>query len=153
MSKKSMVKGSKKYGIDEVFTLIGNDYLIGDKVIDKKADVEIDGYLVHRSSLRYKVFYQKGTVCCRCGRKGAYFTLDKETAEYDGNRRHFNLYSEDNVLMTKDHILPRSMGGKDKVSNMQTMCVHCNVKKGHQIEEPDRVLLGMEAQQKAVNAQ
>jgi 5-methylcytosine-specific restriction endonuclease McrA len=32
--------------------------------------------------------------------------------------------------MTKDHIVPKSKGGKDMLSNTQTMCVICNTKKG-----------------------
>lgn len=128
MSKREMI-GEKHYGIQEVFSAIGQRYLTTKKTEDKKADIEFDGYLVHPDSLRYKVFYQKG-LSCSCGRKGAYFTLDKQDRNYEGRRRHFNLYTEDGVLMTKDHILPKCMGGKDNVDNMQTMCVYCNVKKG-----------------------
>lgn len=36
--------------------------------------------------------------------------------------------------MTKDHIIPKSKGGKDELNNYQTMCVICNVKKGNKIE-------------------
>jgi 5-methylcytosine-specific restriction endonuclease McrA len=31
---------------------------------------------------------------------------------------------------TKDHIVPKSKGGKDMLSNTQTICVICNTKKG-----------------------
>jgi 5-methylcytosine-specific restriction endonuclease McrA len=33
------------------------------------------------------------------------------------------------VLLTKDHIKPKSLGGKNHHSNYQTMCVDCNVEK------------------------
>jgi hypothetical protein len=46
------------------------------------------------------------------------------------SRRHFNLYAADGTLMTKDHIIPKSKGGIDKVHNMQTMCYPCNKAKG-----------------------
>jgi len=36
--------------------------------------------------------------------------------------------------MTKDHIIPSSKGGVNKLRNLQTMCVTCNVKKGNTIE-------------------
>ena len=31
--------------------------------------------------------------------------------------------------MTKDHITPKAKGGKDHISNMQTMCSTCNWEK------------------------
>lgn len=133
------VKGNEHYSIEEVFDAIGEEYLTRDDANFKnKENIEFHGYLIHPGSLRYMTFYQKGVNCCKCGRKGAYFTLDKHSKDYDGPRRHFNLYSEDDVLMTKDHILPKSKGGKNKVSNMQTMCVYCNKAKGNDIEEGDK---------------
>ena len=38
---------------------------------------------------------------------------------------------EEGTLMTRDHILPKSKGGRDHISNMQTMCVDCNKAKGN----------------------
>jgi len=34
------------------------------------------------------------------------------------------------VLMTKDHIIPKSKGGKNTLKKYQTMCTHCNCRKG-----------------------
>lgn len=51
-------------------------------------------------------------------------------------RPHFNLYSYDGdefVMMTQDHIIPKSKGGKDQLSNLQTMCKLCNNEKGNSI--------------------
>ena len=129
----------KKYSIEEVFHLIGEEYLLGHNQIgrmrkDKDKDVIVDGYIVRRNSLRYMTFYQKGTTCVCCGRKGAYFKLDKGDKPKDPNRRHFNLYAEDGILMTKDHIKPRSKGGRDNIKNMQTMCVICNKEKADKID-------------------
>lgn len=30
------------------------------------------------------------------------------------------------VLMTKDHVIPKSKGGANDISNYQTMCKRCN---------------------------
>ena len=127
-----MTNESKKYSIQEVFQIIGEEYL--NKECDgnkNKTDIEVDGYKVHPMSLRYMTFYQKGIKCACCGKEGAYFQLDPDrNGNNVDNRRHFNLYAEDGTLMTKDHIIPKSHGGRDIVSNMQTMCVDCNKAKG-----------------------
>ena len=56
--------------------------------------------------------------------------LDISHYDFDRNGRpHFNLYAELDgyiVLMTKDHIVPRSKGGKNMLENYQTMCCLCN---------------------------
>lgn len=96
--------------------------------------VTIEGYAVYPRSLRYKTFIEKGYTCVCCGRKGAYYALECDE-KLNPNRAHFNLYSEDDVLMTKDHIFPKSKGGKDCIENMQTMCVLCNKQKGSRIPE------------------
>lgn len=130
----------KKYSIEEVFNLIGEEYLLRRNQIgrirkDKDNDVIVDGYIVKRNSLRYMTFYQKGTTCVCCGRQGAYFKLDiGDSHSKYSNRRHFNLYSEDGILMTKDHINPQSKGGRNNIENMQTMCSICNSKKADKMD-------------------
>jgi hypothetical protein len=123
-----MVNENKKYSIDEVFQMIGEECLNKTNDADQsKTNIEVDGFQVHPISLRYMTFYQKGTKCVCCGKEGAYFQL---TGDPNTNRRHFNLYAEDGTLITKDHIVPKSKGGIDRVSNMQTMCEPCNKEKG-----------------------
>ena len=39
------------------------------------------------------------------------------------------IYTEDDILMTKDHIKPKIAGGKDIVDNLQPMCSICNSEK------------------------
>lgn len=117
----------KKYSIEEVFALIGEDvlntphYSKGQK--NSENTIQVDGYDVYTHSLRYMTFYQKGCTCVACGKQGTYFTLDESDG---GTRRHFNLRADDSTLMTRDHILPKSKGGRDHISNMQTMCEPCN---------------------------
>jgi 5-methylcytosine-specific restriction endonuclease McrA len=38
-------------------------------------------------------------------------------------------------MITKDHIIPRSKGGKDILDNYQPMCIICNSKKADKLEE------------------
>lgn len=123
-----MMIEEKKYDIDEVFKMIGEEYLSGDTDEDKrKYDMIVDGFNVRPLSLRYKTFYQKGVKCVCCGKEGTHFKL---CGNENTNRRHFNLYADDGTLITKDHIIPKSRGGRDVVTNMQTMCEPCNKAKG-----------------------
>lgn len=124
----------KKYSIEETFSLLGKENLVLDEVPkwpNKRTSIEVDGFNVYQQSLRYMTFYQKGVACCACGKAGTHFRL---CGEEKTNRRHFNLYSDDETLITKDHIFPRSKGGKNNVMNMQTMCITCNNKKADTVE-------------------
>ena len=133
-----------RYDINFVWNLIGEDvlntphYSNGQK--NKENTVKVDGHDVYTHSLRYMTFYQKGCTCVVCGKQGTHFTLDKSSGE-DNNRYHFNLRADDGTLMTRDHILPKSKGGRDHISNMQTMCTHCNKAKGNSCdgEFPEKV--------------
>jgi len=125
----------KKYSIKEVFNMLGEENLSGNYVTKKnRQSIIIDGYKVYTKSLRYMTFFQKGTICTCCGREGAYFKLDVSDPK-NPNCKHFNLYCEDGMLMTKDHIIPKSLGGTDTVTNLQPMCRECNVKKGNGKEQ------------------
>lgn len=96
---------------------------------------DYDGHMVKMTSQRYQLFASKGVVCVTCGVVGMYFALEKNRND-QGNRYHFNLYGEKNgeeILFTKDHIIPKSKGGRDFLSNYQTMCVECNLEKADKV--------------------
>ena len=110
------------YNIDEVLPFV---------VSDKRAEGSkrvYNGHEVKMWSLRYQTF-KKSLTCVGCGITGKYFALERIKDDVSP-RFHFNLYAvtEDGteVLITKDHIQPKSKGGKDHVSNVQTMCKVCN---------------------------
>ena len=114
------------YNINTVFNTLGDAILIN----RGKEKVLFDGELVKANSQRLQVFYTKGCVCCACGLVATHFALEKHT-ENEGY--HLNLYGIDakgkEVLFTKDHIIPKSKGGKNSLENYQTMCSVCNEKK------------------------
>lgn len=97
---------------------------------------KIHGVMVKMTSQRYVVF-QKSLTCCKCGVEGKYFAAETTRGSRRDTTYHLNLYGINQhgheVLMTKDHILPRSLGGRDEHSNYQTMCVRCNNKKGNKL--------------------
>lgn len=126
--KKSSMDRKSVYPVEEILAHVGEN------------SCNFDGDEVKMDSLRYHTF-KNGLKCVKCGIEGTFFTKERHLAavKRDG-RYHFNLYgvrpNGDEVLMTKDHIVPKSKGGPDRISNLQTMCTRCNAKKGNSYDGP-----------------
>ena len=114
----------------------------------REKNIVVEGHRVKTGSQRYALFRStaanKGLACCSCPRVGVTMRLEKpnnagKTPHHPADRAHFNLYSADGVMLTKDHILPKSKGGRDVLTNYQTMCAECNHAKGNVTEEIRRV--------------
>lgn len=92
-----------------------------------------------------KVFKVKGVKCANydhCGTIGHTFYLEKTPGNFSFsiyNDWHLNLYGTNKhgheVMMTKDHIIPKSKGGPDHLDNYQPMCEACNHRKGDKIDQ------------------
>lgn len=121
------------YSIEEVHDKIKDVLFEKDK---RLAKVDFDGDLIKGNSQRYQTFFTKGCKCVVCGIEGKYFAKEKFA---DQSTYHLNLYAVDDngdeILMTKDHIMPHSKGGIDDISNYQTMCKLCNEAKGNKLED------------------
>lgn len=107
-----------------------------DRKSSRKIHIDLDGDAINIYSLRLTTFLKKGTTCKYCGIAGRFFLKQKIT-ERD-KHFHINLYAINDdgkyVLMTMDHIIPKSKGGADHIDNMQTMCIVCNNNKGDIID-------------------
>lgn len=97
--------------------------------------IDFHGDLIQMDSLRYQTFAQ--SICCvTCGLRGQYFAKERQRSNKrkQRGRYHFNLYGVradgTEVMLTKDHIIPASKGGRDHITNFQTMCYDCNQQKG-----------------------
>lgn len=102
-----------------------------DKVMCGECRIDFNGYTINMNRDNLKLFFRNHT-CIKCGLEGQYFVM-----ESTGDNPHFNLYAlkeGKEVLMTKDHIIPKSKNGKDVMSNFQTMCITCNQEKGNKLE-------------------
>ena len=86
----------------------------------------IENLVNYKEHRRLGVYYQKGTACCRCNRVGTILTHGEDK---QGNL-HIDLCTEDYFPITIDHIIPKSKGGKDHISNLRPMCYECNRKRG-----------------------
>lgn len=96
-------------------------------------------------SKRYRTFHKKGVKCVRCGIEGHYFAVERQysqsTAKWHLNLYHLNSLTGKETMMTVDHVQPRSLGGSDRIDNLQPMCCVCNHRKGNIIEEADKPLI------------
>lgn len=100
-------------------------------LMEKEDRVKLYELKINLASQRYKVF-KKSCACAYCGVVGRIMCLDvKRTRRSNG---HFNLYgikpSGQVVMLTKDHIIPKSSGGLNIIDNYQTLCEPCNINKG-----------------------
>lgn len=98
---------------------------IGFKAPKKEFSFDDATYSVKMNSSRYALF-KANPNCVSCGLKGEFLFLEKNPID---KTAHVNCYAKDGneyVMMTKDHIKARSIGGQDKLENYQTMCQICN---------------------------
>lgn len=81
-------------------------------------------------------FKQKELVCNHCGIQAFLFAVERNIKQ--SSWYNFNLYgidaSGDEVLMTKDHIIPLAKGGSNTLDNIQILCYPCNIRKGDKLD-------------------
>jgi len=129
-----MYQRHKIYPIQQILDII--EYKYAGCYSNKKKYIELDGVKVKITSARYGVF-KNSIKCVCCGLEGSFFASEKSL--YDNtDKYHFNLYgvknNGDEVLFTKDHIIPVSKGGSNNFENFQTMCSECNNEKSNNID-------------------
>ena len=99
--------------------------------------VLIQGYPIWTDTDRYESLYVHGCKCAKCGLEASFAAIEKETSSKD--KFHINVYGTrksdgKHIVLTKDHIYPRSMGGLDIMENYQTLCASCNCNKNNEAE-------------------
>lgn len=107
-----------------------------------------DLYRYYATHERLQVFAEKGCICVACGRVGTFLALGRETRDNRQSRRqksvgrvHIDLYTDDFVLMTVDHIVPKHEARLlewtkkeiESLDNKQPMCEPCNGSKGSKL--------------------
>ena len=109
------------YQLQEILPLISEDQQ--EKILLGEDEIRIGS---HRLQL-----FQKSVKCVSCGIEGLFFAKEKHPKD---TSYHLNLYGikdGQEILITKDHIIPIAQKGKDSLLNYQTMCAICNQEKGH----------------------
>lgn len=111
-----------------------------------------DGKTYHVNALkkRPQVLMRDRAICVSCGIEGRVLAVELQapctrnqkdgTFLYNGERvrrAHFNIYAivaGREVMLTVDHITPKSLGGNSDVENLVCMCQPCNMKKSNIVE-------------------
>jgi len=79
--------------------------------------------------------------CWHCGVEASMFIANKGQRDIPAKSPILDLYAVDKVgrpiLMTRDHIIPKSYGGSDDVRNLRVGCGPCNHGRGNGIEPED----------------
>ncbi len=94
-------------------------------------------YTRYAGHKRLKVFAEKGRKCIICDREGNILVITVGKA----GDRHVDLYTDDFILMTVDHTMPKSIARKlgwtkteiESLNNKQPMCEHCNGAKSNEV--------------------
>jgi 5-methylcytosine-specific restriction endonuclease McrA len=100
---------------------------------ERKTRINLLGESVKISSLRLLTF-KESQKCYKCGLEGKFFAIEKTHCQ-DVYHINFYGYTKEGkeVMLTKDHIIPRSKGGRNHLDNLKTMCSPCNVEKGNKL--------------------
>jgi len=123
-----------EHAVPEVFEAMDNA-----KRRLRGAEALFYGHRIDLRSQRLRNFRENGVHCVSCGIKGSLFRLERHTKQETDKDWHLNLYAFDDsgkmILMTRDHIIPRSKKGPNKLYNLQPMCEKCNRRKGSMDQE------------------
>ena len=82
-----------------------------------------------------KVFAHKGCKCVKCGIEATKVVKVKHA---DGNIAW--MVVTENDFMTRDHIIPKALGGSNRLENLQPMCSSCNSVKASAVHDSPQEL-------------
>ncbi len=78
--------------------------------------------------------------CCKCGCSATHVVTWKHENE---NYWHIDYFAQrpdgSMKMMTKDHILPKSLGGTNQLTNLRAMCRTCNGNRGNTVTNREMI--------------
>jgi len=125
---KGFIRLPKMYTTDDILRKV---------TLDNPCRITLDGQSVKIHTIRLFTLKRDNGICRHCNLQGKAFFLEKDS---QAKSFHLNLYGFrphgyganqwiEEVLLTCDHVIPRSKGGANHISNTQTLCYHYNQKK------------------------
>jgi hypothetical protein len=113
---------------------------------DNEKHIFIQEQQIGCNSLRILTFFNHGTKCVCCDINGTFFGVERQWNPISGKlhqtKYHINLYGyksendkdvKNEMMITSDHKIPKSLNGKDNLSNRQPMCMYHNTQKGNRL--------------------
>lgn len=112
--------------------------------------IDFDQYLERFSK---KTGYRKKAWChfiregkVKCALSGIEATHVK-MVQYNDGSIHWDFYTDDDQMMTLDHIKPKKLGGTNNIKNLQPMLLDLNSRKGHSLTYEKKYLERVEKKQ------
>lgn len=117
-----------RFDVEEIINLIP----VEDGNYGRKISIQTDFGSIYVSIASKKLLtFKQSVVCSGCKATGTYFLLLRNP--HAKGRASLELFTDEGKLLTRDHIVPRSLGGGNELTNSQTMCLMCNSQKGSQM--------------------
>lgn len=135
--------GGHKKG--EIIEIVPLDWLAVSHLRDKYNSKRVAANIRHSpyGSLgrRWTCYKLKGFTCVSCNKTATHIIVWAELTKSNKEGRarrtkgfHVDAFIKDHdMLLTVDHIIPRSKGGENNQKNLQPMCELCNITKGDTI--------------------
>lgn len=117
-----------RFTVDEILALIPEE----DGNYGRKIAIQTDFGPIYVSIASKKLLtFKQSLTCATCHAVGSYFLLVRNP--HAKGRASLELFTDEGKLLTRDHIMPKSLGGGNEMSNSQTMCLMCNSQKGSKL--------------------
>lgn len=87
-----------------------------------------------------RVVMDASYICMDCRSEATHYVIHRETnlTKHPYSISFFHVDPNHGIMMhTKDHVIPKSLGGKDIMENYQNYCYDCNQKKGNSLSMTD----------------
>lgn len=137
MATKKLIQVNGKFKIHPYYPVNQVLDLVGMAKLNGKSHIKLDDETLVVNG-KISLFKYKGVKCVKCKVVGTRFYLERfNHKDSKSEKYHLNLYALNKhgseILMTKDHIIPTSKGGPDKMFNYQVLCTACNGEKGNNL--------------------
>jgi 5-methylcytosine-specific restriction endonuclease McrA len=128
-----MARKKNKYRVNLIY-LAHLSIKDGLKLVDKALGVNelyYNGERVRREQKRMRVLKSCELKCSICGAVGTHFLIVKHRNDKK-MPWSINAYAGD-IMLTWDHIIPKSLMGSDDPANARIACEYCNSRRGNEM--------------------